>query len=134
MRTSVIFLVGMLLLAAGCSNPSFYWYYPDKTFEETKTDYCECRDKARQQAAEAVADEYFDHLRSPTRPGYSYDSSSRDDASADALDAQATWGELYKQNAFNGCMRSRGYVQLKAYRIRPGLRTKDLPMGAIAGR
>ncbi len=134
MRTSVVFLVVMPLLAAGCSNPSFYWYHPDRTFEEAKTDYCECRDKASRQADEAVADEYFNHLRSPARSGYSYDSLPPDDASADVLDAQATWGELYEQNAFNGCMRSRGYVQLKAHRIRPGLRTKDLPMGAIAGR
>lgn len=134
MRTSVIFLAVIPLLAAGCSNPGFYWYRPDKTFEEAKTDYCECQDKARRQAAEAVADEYFDHLRSPTHPGYSYDSSPQDHAFTDALDAQATWGELYKQNAFNGCMRSRSYVQLKAHRVRSGLRTKDLPMGAIAGR
>ena len=134
MRTSVIFLAVMPLLAAGCSNPSFYWYHPDRTFEEAKADCFECEDKARRQAAEAVADEYFDHLRSPTDPGYSYDSSRQDDASTDALDAQATWGALYEQNAFNGCMRSRGYVQLQAHRVRPGLRTKDLPMGAIAGR
>ena len=134
MRTSVIILVVMPFLAAGCSNASFYWYHSDRTFEEAKSDYCECEDKARQQAAEAVANEYFDHLRSPTRPGYSYESSRQDDVSTDALDAQATWGELYKQNAFNGCMRSRGYVQLQAHRVRSSLRTKDLPMGAIAGR
>lgn len=134
MRTSLLFLAVTLLFAAGCSNPAFCWYRPDKTLEEAKADYCECRDKARRQAADAVAGEYFDHLRSPAHPGYSYDSSPGDDGFPDALDAQATWGELYEHNAFNGCMRGRGYVQLKAHRVRSNLRTRNLPMGAIAGR
>lgn len=135
MRTSVIVLVVISLLVAGCSRPDSYWYYPDKTLDEVNADYCECRDKADRQAAEAVAEKYFDHLRSPAHPGYSYGSAPEDDASAHgAIDAQMTWGELHKQNAFNGCMRGRGYVRLKAHRVPSNLRTKDWPLGAVAGR
>jgi hypothetical protein len=135
MRTSLIFLVGISLLAAGCSRPDFYWYHPDKSLDEANADYCECRDKADRQAAEAVAEEYFDHLRSPAHPGYSYGSPLDDGGSAnDAIDAQMTWGELHKQNAFNGCMRGRGYLWLRAHRVPSSLRTKDLPLGAVAGR
>ena len=50
------------------------------------------------------------------------------------LQAKAEWGNLYRQNAFNGCMLSRGYVRLKDYQLSSSYKTKELPMGAIAAR
>ena len=132
MRMSVILLVVISLLAAGCSRPEFYWYHPDKTLDDANADYCECRDEADRQAAEAVAEEYFDHLRSPAHAPHAYGSPPDDGGSAN--DARMTWGELYKQNAFNGCMRGRGYLRLETHRVPSSLRTKNLPLGAVAGR
>jgi len=135
MRTSILFLAAMLLTATGCSNPDFYWFRAGRTFEEVKTDYCQCRDKARRDAAEVVAEEYFDHLRSPARSPSSYDRSGDEDKhTMDAAEARATWGALYEQNAFAGCMKGRGYVPLPAHRTSSGLRKKSLPLGAIAGQ
>jgi len=136
MRVSFTCLLVMLFLAAGCSKPAFYWYRADTSFEEAMTDYCECSEQASERAAEAVAEEYFERLRSPIPPSDAYVHPGGHDrpSALSTDDDEFGWGELYKQNAFNGCMRSRSYVKLKAHRVSPNLRTKSLSMGAIAGR
>ena len=99
------------------------------------TDYCECSEQATERAAEAVAEEYFERLRSPIPPSDAYvHPGGHDRPSVHSTDDEVGWGELYKQNAFNGCMRSRSYVKLKAHRVSPNLRTKSLSLGAIAGK
>lgn len=124
-------------LVAGCSGPrhQFYWYQPGKTLEEASASYAECESKAREEAAKAVEDQYFDRLRSPVDLMGAENPPSRRSKSDDpALEAKTDWGELYKKNAFNGCMQSRGYVQLRAHQVPPNLRTRQFPMGAIAGK
>lgn len=137
MKAQCVLLVMVLLLAAGCSapKPEFYWYHPEKTFKQVKADYSECECKAQEEAAKAVEDKYFDRLRSPTALANDEETPAREDKSADpSLQAKTDWGKLYKQKAFAGCMQGRGYVQLRAYQVSPSLKTKELPMGAIAGK
>jgi hypothetical protein len=135
--TVALLLMTALFAATGCSGPrpEFYWYQPDKTLEEVKTAYAECESKAREDAARAVEEQYFDRLRSPVDLMDADNPPSRRNRSADpALEAKARWGDLYRQNAFNGCMQSRGYVKLRAHQVPSNIRTRQLPMGAIAGK
>jgi hypothetical protein len=137
MKTQIILWLTVPLFAAGCSTPraEFYWYQPDKTLEEVKAAHAECKCKAQEDAAKMVEDRYFDRLRSPLDVTDSDPPPSRRSKSADpSLEARAHWGEIYKQNAFNGCMQSRGYVKLRAHQVPPHIKTKELPLGAIAGR
>ncbi len=127
----------VLFLAAGCSapKPEFYWYHPGSTLEEVKADYSECQCKAQEEAAKVVEDEYFSGLRSPTALGTDEEPPAKKVKSADpSLQAQAEWGEIYKQKAFSGCMENRGYVKLKPRQVSPNLKTKELPLGALAGK
>ena len=136
MKAQVILVVMVLFLAAGCSGPKpeFYWYYPGKTLKEAKTDYAECECKAQEEAAKVVEDEYFDRLRAPTALEGGGKPSAKGSKSDDPAElAKADWGERYKQNAFAGCMQGRGYVKLKPGQVAPNLKTKELPLGAIAG-
>ena len=136
MRTFSILLVMVLFLATGCSGakPEFYWYYPRKTLEEVKADYSECELQAEEEAAKAVEDEYFDRLRSPAALANGDEPPAKKGKSKDpSAKAKAEWGAMYKQKAFAGCMQSRGYVKLKGYQASPNLKTKELPMGAVAG-
>jgi len=137
MRTQSVLLLLSLFLAAGCAGPKppFYWYHPDKTLEEVKADYSECESKAQEEAAKMVEDKYFDHLRSPNALAAGEEPPAKKDKSADPeLQARTDWGKLYGRKAFAGCMQSRGYVKLRAYQVTPDLKTKELPLGAIAGK
>jgi hypothetical protein len=140
MKTHAALLVLVLLGAAGCSGakPKFYWFHPDRTFDEAKADYEQCAAQAQEDAEKVTEDEYFERLRSPVvlsgddeaikqrkKPKKSEDPASL---------ARDEWRDLYKQNAFSGCMTSRGYVQLREYQVSASLKTKKLPLGAIAGR
>jgi hypothetical protein len=135
MKAQAALLAMVLFSGIGCSSkPEFYWYHPDKTFEEVKADYTECDDKAQEEAAEAVDDEYFDRLRSPANLVKTDKPPQKNKSRDPALKAKADWGEFYKQKAFAGCMQSRGYVKLRSHQVLPTLKTKELPLGAIAGR
>jgi hypothetical protein len=140
MKIRTLLLVLALLGVSGCagSKPAFYWYHPDRTFEEAKAEYAECEVKAQEEADAIVEDEYFERLRSPVvlsgdeeaMKKRKRQSKSRDSASL----ARDEWRDLYKQNAFSGCMTSRGYVQLRGYQLSKDFKTKELPLGAIAGK
>jgi hypothetical protein len=140
MKIRTLLLVLALLGVSGCagSKPAFYWYHPDRTFEEAKAEYSECEVKAQEEADAIVEDEYFERLRSPVvlsgdeeaMKKRKRQSKSRDSASL----ARDEWRDLYKQNAFSGCMTSRGYVQLRGYQLSKDFKTKELPLGAIAGK
>ena len=137
MKARSILLVMVLFLAAGCSGakPEFYWYYPGKTLEEVKADYSECELQAEEEAAKAVEDEYFDCLRSPASLANSDEAPAKKAKSKDpSAQAKAEWEAMYKQKSFAGCMQGRGYVKLRGYQASPSLKTKELPMGAIAGK
>jgi hypothetical protein len=133
----LLLAVLFLLSAAGCSGPkpAFYWYHPDRTFAEAKVDYAECESQAQDEAAKVVEEKYFDRLRSPDVLAGDEKAQDKIEKSDDPeLQAKANWAAVYKQKAFAGCMQSRGYVQLRPHQISPRLKTKELPLGAIAGR
>lgn len=133
MKTLAVLPV-LLFAAVGCSSkPDFYWFQPDKTLEEVRADYDECESKAQEEAVRAVDEEYFDRLRAPSgiiNPDQPPAKSKTDPT----VKAKAEWALLYKQNAFAACMQSRGYIQLRFHQIPPTLKTKELPLGAIAGQ
>ncbi len=136
MRAQAILLMMVAFLAAGCSGPKpeFYWYHPERTLKEVKADYRECELQARDEAAKAIEDEYFDRLRSPVALEAGDKPPAKKRKSTDpALQAKIDWGRRYKQSAFDGCMQGRSYVQIRAYQLPDGVKTKELPLGAVAG-
>jgi len=134
MKAGIVLLTVLLFFVGGCSRPGLYWYRPDKTIEQAKADYCRCEQKARQEAMEAIADDYLDHNFTGGPPG-SYNGPQDSSLSPhDPFDAWLTWGDTYKRNVFAGCMKQRGYQQVKPYRLPSNARTKSLSMGAVAGR
>ncbi len=137
MRTQLILLAAVLFLGAGCSGskPQFYWFHPDKNFDEVKIDYTECEGQAEEESWKIVDREYFDRLRSPgALADEKTTKKARKKSDDPAAQAKEEWREVYKQKAFDGCMESRGYVRLRAYQVSDGLKKKELPLGAIAGR
>ncbi|NLH41434.1 MAG: hypothetical protein GX448_06300 [Planctomycetes bacterium] len=140
MTIRTVFLVTVCLGMAGCggAKPAFYWYHPDRTFDEAKAEYAECEVQAEEEAEKITQEEYFERLRSPvilSGNEQAIKHRKKLKKSEDPADlARAEWREIYKQNAFSGCMTSRGYVQLREYQVPEGLKTKEMPLGAIAGR
>jgi hypothetical protein len=134
MRTSLTFLPGILFLAAGCSSSDSYWYRSDRTLEQARTDYDECRVVARREASQAISEEYVGRTHSPTRSPGSYDSAREDSLFHDPLDSWSAWRTPYTRSVLAGCMRQKGYEQVPRYRLPPNTRTKKLGLGAIAGR
>jgi hypothetical protein len=135
MKTANVFLMFMLFFVSGCSKPSYYWYHPNKTLEQARRDYSDSRRQARTEAGEAVAEECFDYARSSSRPSSSYSTPREGGMLEDnPHDAWQSWGETYEHNVFAGCMKERGYEKVKAHRLPADVRTKSLPLGAIAGR
>jgi hypothetical protein len=135
MKAGIILFTALPFFVGGCSRPGLYWYRHDKTIEQARADYCRCEQKAREEATEAVTDDYLDH-NLPVDPPGSY-SEPQDGGSLsphDPFDAWLTWGDTYKRNIFAGCMKQKGYQQVKPYRLPSNARTKSLSMGAIAGR
>lgn len=135
MKIHAILPVFVLLLAAGCSDsePEFYWYHPGKTLKEAKGDYSECEVQAKDEAAKAVEEKHFEGLRSPAVIASGKKPSSRKEAENLAAKARAEWGAMYEANAFSGCMQSRGYVKLKEKQLSDAVKTKKMPLGALAG-
>jgi hypothetical protein len=140
MKMYTALLVIVLLGMGGCagSKPPFYWFHPDKTLEEAKADYAECESQAQEEAEEITQDEYFERLRSPVvlsgdEAAIKRRKKQRKSEDPSSL-ARDEWRDLYKQNAFSGCMTSRGYVQLREHQVSENIKTKELPLGAIAGK
>jgi hypothetical protein len=134
MRALVTLSIMMLLMAAGCSSPSFYWYHPDRTLEEAKADYLACQDQARQKADDMISEEHYDRLPPPDDSSTVSGSLTDRARSADPRETQDAWRERYEQSVLTDCMRARGYLGLRADRIPRGVHTKKLSHGGVAGR
>jgi hypothetical protein len=140
MKVYAALLVIVSLGAVGCSGAKtkFYWCHPGGTLDQAKADYEECAAQAQEDAEKITEQEYFERMRSPVVLSGDEEAikqrkkpkKSEDPASL----ARDEWRDLYKQNAFSGCMVSRGYIQLRDYQVPENLKTKKLPLGAIAGR
>ena len=135
MRFQITLLTVVVLLTAGCGGPSHYWFRHDATLEQARADCRDCREQARQEASEAVAADYLDRVNSPLHPPTAYSTPHDDSGLSDSpLEAWSTWGRTYEQNVFAGCMKRKGYEHLKSDRLPARTRTKNLDLGAIAGR
>lgn len=134
MRALVALSIMMLLLVAGCSSPSFYWYHPDRTLAEAKADYLECQDQARQKAQDMISKEHYDRLPPPEDSSVVSGSLTDRARSADPGETQDAWRERYEQSVLTDGMRTKGYLRLRPDRVPPGVHTKTLSQGGVAGR
>jgi hypothetical protein len=134
MKASIALLLMILFLAAGCSSPDAYWYRPDRTLEQVRADYRECKDAAHREAVAAVSHEYVDRTQSPTRLPGDYGSAREGSEFDDPLDSWSAWRTPYERNVLAGCMKQKGYQQVPHYRLPSGARTKKFRFYAIAGR
>ena len=134
MKTSAIVLTAILFLATGCSCSRHYWYRPDRTLEQARADYHECQRKASHEAFEAATEQYIQRTRAPGHAASSYNTPREESTFDDPVYTWLTWGDLYEQNVFAGCMKAKGYTRLQAHRLPDKVRTKTLSLGALAGR
>ncbi len=134
MKASITLLSMILFLAAGCSSSGPYWYRPDKTFEQARTDYAECKDAAHREALAAVSEEYVGRAHSPTRAPGDYGAAREGGAFDDPLDSWSAWRTPYERNILAGCMKQKGYQQVPHDSLPSGTRTKRFRFGGIAGR
>jgi len=130
MKVPATLLTLMALSLVGCTpGPTHYWYHPDKTLEQAKEDCRACQTRAEKEAGEMAAEEARLQVRSQSRAsddGWKfYD---------EQVKSRSNFGTMYKENVFEGCMQSRGYMKIKDYRLPSNLRTKSYSMGAVAGR
>ncbi len=136
MNARIAPLMVIALAVAGCSQSHSYWYQRGKTLEQAQADCRDCRRQAQQEAGEAAAHEYISHLDSSLHRrgdfGAFHESLESDDSTF--IDASPAPGGPYEQNVFDGCMKRKGYQQLKSHRLPPDARTKSLSLGAVAGR
>lgn len=130
MKVPAVYLTLTLLFLVGCTpGPTHYWYHPDRTLEQAREDCRACQTRAEEEAAEMAAGTERPEARSQSRAaddGWKfYD---------DQMKSRSNLGTMYRENVFEGCMRSKGYVKVKDYRLPSNLRTKSYSMGAVAGR
>jgi hypothetical protein len=134
MRALVALSIMTLLMAAGCSSPSFYWHDPDRTLDEAKADYLACQDQARQKTDDVISEEHYDRLPPPDDSSTVSGSPTERARAANPRETQDAWRERYEQSVLTDCMRARGYLQLRADRVPRGVHTKKFPKGGVAGR
>ena len=135
MRLLPALSIAMLFLLTGCSGPTYYWYHPDRTLEEAKVDFAECRDEARQKAGDMVGTQQYDRLPPPDGPSaLKGDPQDRGRTAEDPRDTQEVWRKRYEQSVLTDSMRDRGYMRLRPDRIPRGVHTKKFDEGAVAGR
>ena len=126
--------IAVLFLAAGCSSPAFYWYHPDRTIDEAKADYTECRDQARQKAADVISDQHYDRLPPPDGSSAARNLREQDKKTGNPRETQAAWRERYEESVVADGMRDKGYMALRPDRIPRGVHTRKLSKGGVAGR
>jgi hypothetical protein len=134
MRALVALSIMLLLAAAGCSSPSFYWYHPDRTLDQARADYVECQGQAQQKAADMINEQHYDRLP-PSNDSAPVTGSLTERARyADPGETQDAWRARYEQSVIADGMRAKGYLRLQPDRVPPGVHTKKLSDGGVAGR
>ena len=128
MKVLATLLALVLFLMSGCSlGPTHYWYHPDRSLDQAKEDFRQCKRRARQEAGEAVADEYLIDARSKSR------ASDDERFSSDRIESSSSLGATYRRNALNGCMQSKGYRHVRDYRLPSDIRKKSYTTDGVAG-
>ncbi len=133
MKALVLVSVAVFFLASGCSGSTFYWYHPDRTFDEAQMDFTACQDEARQKAGDMISGQHYDRLPPPGSSSAA-ENSPRERVAAEPDDAQGAWRELYEQSVVADGMKAKGYMKLRPDRIPRDVRTKKFATGAVAGR
>jgi hypothetical protein len=135
MKILAALLLAALLPMVGCSHPAFYWYDPERTLAEAKADYAACQQQATEKAGDVIGDQHYDRLPPPEGPS-ALKSTPQDPgrSATDPRDTQEAWRRRYEQSVIADCMREKGYLRLRADRVPSGVRTLELPTGAVAGR
>ncbi|MHC4517136.1 MAG: hypothetical protein ACYTAS_00980 [Planctomycetota bacterium] len=119
MKVFTTLLVLGLLSLAGCAlGPSHYWYHPDRSLEQAKEDFNQCKRRAQQESGEAAA---------------SRSSSGDERLSDNRIDASSSPSGAYRKNVLSGCMQGKGYLRVRDYRLPSGVRTKDYTTEGVAG-
>ena len=134
MRALVALSILLLLAAAGCSGPSFYWYHPDRTLDQAKADYLACEGQARQKAADMINEQHYDRLP-PSDDSVTAPASLTERARyADPVETREAWRARYEQSVIADSMRAKGYLRLQGGRVPSGVHTQKLSDGGVAGR
>ena len=109
-RFGTVLLIGLICL--GCaSRPEAYWYNPDKTLEEARTDCQACNRQAQAHAQEEHIRRYQDSI-THGRP-WEMGSEAHEEANRD----------LDEYNAFIACMNGKGYQRHRELPLGSDLRT-----------
>ncbi len=127
MRAPAVSLVLTILLFSGCApSPTHYWYHPQKTLEQAKADYRECETRAEAWVAESDVSMADDHRRGdPITDDWEF---YQEHQKHPALRAS------YQRSIIEGCMRGKGYLKVRDYRLPSDVRRKDYETGGVAGR
>jgi hypothetical protein len=134
MRALVACSIMILLTAAGCSGPSFYWYHPDRTIDQASADYLECQGQAYQEAEEMINEQHYDRLPPPDDSSPAIGSLTERARYANPGETQEAWRARYEQSVIADSMRAKGYLRLLPDRVPPGVHTKKLFDDGVAGR
>ena len=134
MRALVALSIMMLLMLAGCSSHSFYWYHPNRSLDEAQADYLECQDQAHQKAEDMINEQHYDRLPPPDGSSPVRGSATERARYTNPGQTQDAWRERYEQSVVIEGMRAKGYLRLGADRVPRDVHTRKLSGGAVAGR
>jgi hypothetical protein len=81
-----------------------------------------------------INDQHYDRLPPPDGSLTSRDLHAQDRKTRDPREIQDAWQERYEQSVVTDCMREKGYMMLRPDHIPPGVHTKKLSKGAVAGQ
>jgi hypothetical protein len=111
-RCTIVIL--MCVASLGCHSKSRkYWFSPDRTLEEVVADCRQCDRQADIRAQE----EHILRYRDSVEQGQSWRMGTE---SIEQVDR-----DLDKENAFNGCMTSKGYRQVRDFPLGSEIRKRD---------
>jgi len=109
-----VMMVSMTLACVGCASRKItYWYHPDRTLEEARKDCRECNRQAQARANEEHVRRYRDSMEHdrPWQMGVE--------------PVEEANRELDELNAFEACMKSRGYRRHQAFPLDATVRTAE---------
>jgi hypothetical protein len=135
MKALILLSIMALLLLAGCSSPTVYWYHPDRTLDEAAADYSQCQEEASRKAADMISGHHYDRLPPPEgAPGLNDSLQERGRSKYNPDETQDAWRERYEQSIISNSMKEKGYLKLSQDHVPPGVHTRHFDEGAVAGR
>lgn len=138
MRFLALMLIAVCAGNAGCG-PNYYWHNPAKSLTEAKRDCLQCGKLSLNEASEAVAEDYYGgstryYNSSTTARGFYGHQIDPDGPDHSAIQGWTTWGTMYRENVFRGCMNRKGYQLVREGELSRLVRRRDLGIYGVAGR